>query len=424
MCGELDKAPSDFYELARAAGVFKEDPQVNIHEYQAKELCAALGIPVPAGKVASSPEEAARIAQQLGGKVVVKAQIHAGGRGKGSVIGDASTRGVKVVSTPQEASDHASRLLGKALCTHQTGPEGQVVKRVLVEQASDIKKELYAGVVLDRDTGCVTFIASTEGGMDIEEVAAHTPEKILKVAVDPASGIMPYHARKLAYGLGLTGATAKQAAALFPKLFTLFVQNDASLVEVNPLIITGAGDVVALDCKMNFDDNALYRHPELVSLRDEDEEDPKEQRARNAGLSYVALDGSIGCLVNGAGLAMATMDIIKHVGGEPANFLDVGGGATTEQVTEAFKIILADTRVKAIMVNIFGGIAKCDVIANGVVAAAREVGLPVPLVVRLEGTNVELGKSILANSGLAITPADDMLDAAKKAVKAAQGGVA
>ena len=395
---------------------------MNIHEFEAKRLLAARGIPVPPGKVASTPEEAEQAAASLGvARVVVKSQIHAGGRGKGTIIGDEAIHGVKVVDSPQAAREHAQRLLGRALRTHQTGPEGQVVKRVLVEAASDIRKELYAAVVLDRDTGRVTLITSTEGGMDIEAVAASTPEKILRQSIDPASGIQAFHARKLAYGLGLSGDVAKQATQIFLKLYQVFVETDASLVEVNPLVITGSEQVVALDGKMNFDDNALFRHPEVSELRDADEEDPKERAAHDAGLSYVALDGNIGCLVNGAGLAMATMDIIKHVGGEPANFLDVGGGATTEQVTKAFKIILADPNVRAILVNIFGGIAKCDVIANGVVAAAREVGLEVPLVVRLEGTNVELGKKILSESGLAITPANDMLDAAQKVVKAVGG---
>jgi succinyl-CoA synthetase beta subunit len=394
---------------------------VNIHEFEGKRIFAQRGIPVPNGKVAATAAEAEKAAQEIGGKVVVKAQIHAGGRGKGTVVDDPSTRGVKVVGSPKEAREFAEKLLGRALRTHQTGPEGRVVKRVLVEAASDIKTEMYAGVVLDRDTSRVTFMVSTAGGMDIEEVAAKTPEKIFKQAIDPATGFMPYHGRKLAEALGLTGATAKEGAALFGNLYRVFVETDASLLEVNPLVITGSGSVVALDAKVNFDDNALFRHREIAELRDVDEEDPKERAAHDANLSYVALDGSIGCLVNGAGLAMATMDIIKYCGGAPANFLDVGGSATAEMVTQAFKIILADKHVRAILVNIFGGIAKCDVIAEGVIKAAKDVGLKVPLVVRLEGTNVELGKKMLAESGLAITPADDMLDAAKKVVAAAGG---
>ncbi len=394
---------------------------MNIHEFEAKQIFAAHGIPVPKGKVATTADEAERIAKEIGGMVVVKSQIHAGGRGKGHIQGDNETRGVKVVKTPQEAKDHAQKLLGKALITHQTGPEGRVVKRVLVEQASDIKKELYAAVLLDRETSRVTFIVSTAGGMDIEEVAHKTPEKIAKQNIDPTQGIMPYHTRNLCAALGLTGDTAKQAGALFTKLYRVMLDTDASLMEVNPLVITGKGDVIALDAKVNFDDNGLFRHPEIQALRDVDEEDSKERAAHDANLSYVALEGSIGCLVNGAGLAMATMDIIKNSGGAPANFLDVGGSATAEMVTTAFKIILADKNVKAILVNIFGGIAKCDVIANGVVTAAKQVGLKVPLVVRLEGTNVELGKKILSESGLAITPANDMADAAQKAVKAAGG---
>lgn len=397
---------------------------MKIHEYQGKELFRRHGIPVPNGRMARTPDEARGIAAELGGRVVVKAQIHAGGRGKGTLIDNPDVHGVKVVKTPDEAKAHAAALLGHALVTHQTGPEGQVVKRVLVEAASDIKSELYTGVVLDRERGRVSFIASTAGGMEIEVVAEKTPDKILRLAVDPVVEDFAFYGRKLAYGLGLSGKTASQAAAIFTKLYRVFVETDASLVEVNPLIITGTDDVMALDAKVNFDDNALFRHKDIVELRDLDEEDPKERAAKDADLSYVALDGSIGCLVNGAGLAMATMDIIKTVGGEPANFLDVGGGATAEQVTQGFKIILSDPKVRAILVNIFGGIAKCDVIAEGVIKAAREVKLSLPLVVRLEGTNVELGKKMLADSGLAITPADNMLDAAQKAVRAATGGVA
>ncbi len=396
---------------------------MNIHEYQGKQIFRRHGIPVPDGKIAHTALEADNVARELlqsHAKVVVKAQIHAGGRGKGTLADNPNVRGVKVVESAEEAKKQAEALLGHVLRTHQTGPEGKQVKQVLLEAASDIARELYCAVILDRESARVTFVASTEGGMDIEEVAKKTPEKILREAIDPTTGFMPHHGRNLAYGLGLD-KQVKQAVSLFGKLYDLFLATDASLVEINPLIVTKGGDLVAIDAKLNFDDNALFRHPEVSELRDVSEEDPKEREAKDAGLSYVALDGNIGCLVNGAGLAMATMDIIKHVGGEPANFLDVGGGATADQVTEAFKIILADPHVKAILVNIFGGIAKCDVIAEGVVKAAKQVGLKLPLVVRLEGTNVEIGKKILSDSGLAITPADDMLDAARKAVVAAGG---
>ena len=396
---------------------------MNIHEFEAKEIFAVRGIPVPKGQVADTPEAAIAAAKLLSTpKVVVKAQIHAGGRGKGTVIGQTGVHGVAVVSSPEAAGEHARKLLGHALRTHQTMPQGQVVKRVLVEEASDIHKELYASIVLDRDTARVTFIVSTEGGMDIEAVAEKTPERIQRQAIDPVTGFMPFHGRKLAEALNLTGKTAKQAATLFSKLYTMYVETDASLVEINPLVVTGAGDVIALDGKVNFDGNSMFRQKAIAALRDVDEEDPKERAARDANLSYVALEGNIGCLVNGAGLAMATMDIIKFRGGAPANFLDVGGGATAEMVTQAFKIILADKNVKAILVNIFGGIAKCDVIATGIITAAKEVGLHLPLVVRLEGTNVELGKKMLAESGLAIEPANDMLDAANKVVAAAAKG--
>ncbi|MEE2961155.1 MAG: ADP-forming succinate--CoA ligase subunit beta [Myxococcota bacterium] len=397
---------------------------MKIHEFQGKQLFREFGIPVPNGKVAKSGEEAEAIAKELGSAVVVvKAQIHAGGRGKGALTEAPDINGVKVVKSATGARAHTEALLGNTLVTHQTGPEGQKVKQVLVEEGSDIAKELYAAVILDRDSSQVSFIVSTEGGMDIEEVADKTPEKIITVGIDPAEGVMPYHTRKLAYGLGLEGKTAKQAAKVFTGLYNTFVGTDASLVEVNPLVVTGDGDIIALDSKMTFDDNAMFRRPNVMEMRDADEEDPQEREAVEAGLSYVTLDGNIGCLVNGAGLAMSTMDIIKHVGGEPANFLDVGGGATTEQVTKAFKIILSDHNVKAILVNIFGGIAKCDVIANGVVAAAKDVNLSIPLVVRLEGTNVDLGKKILSESGLSITPGDDMLDAAQKVVMSVGGAV-
>jgi succinyl-CoA synthetase beta subunit len=394
---------------------------VKIHEYQGKQIFRRYGIPVPEGQMVTTAEDAEKAAKALGGTIVVKAQIHAGGRGKGTIKTAPEVHGVKVVKTPKEAREHANKILGKELVTHQTGPEGQVVRRVLVEAATDIGKELYVGLVLDREASRVSFIASTEGGMEIEKVAAETPDKILKVGVDPAAGFSGYHGRKLAYGLGFSGDTAKQASAIFAKLYQVFVETDASLVEINPLVVTKKGDVIALDAKINFDDNGLFRHKDVIEMRDVAEEDPKEREAKDAELSYVALDGNIGCLVNGAGLAMSTMDIIKYMGGEPANFLDVGGGATAEQVTTAFKIILKDPKVKAILVNIFGGIAKCDVIAEGVVKAAKEVGLKVPLVVRLEGTNVAQGKKILGDSGLRITPADDMADAAKKAVAAAGG---
>ena len=392
---------------------------MNVHEYQAKQLFAQCGIATPKGSVAEDAQNAERIAGELGGKIVVKAQIHAGGRGKGHVIGADDIRGVKVCSTPSEAGAHAKALLGHKLQTHQTGPGGQTVKRVLVEAASDIGQELYAGLVLDREKSVVSFIVSTEGGMDIEEVAHRAPDALIRHAVDPAAGYQPYIGRKLARALGLQGATAQQAAALLGKLYDFAIGSDASLVEVNPLVVTKQGNVVALDGKLNFDDNALFRHPDLAALRDLDEEDAKERAARDANLSYVALEGNVGCLVNGAGLAMATMDIIKKYGGQPANFLDVGGGATAQQVTTAFTIIMRDPNVKAILVNIFGGIAKCDVIAEGVITATREVGLTLPLVVRLEGTNVEKGKKMLADSGLAIVPASDMKDAAEKVVRAA-----
>ena len=400
---------------------------MKIHEFQAKQLFRSYGIPVPDSHVAKSADEVAGLTERLGGKAVVKAQIHAGGRGKGTLINDSTINGVKVCQSATAAQAHAEALLGNALVTHQTGPEGQVVKQVLVEALGTIHTELYAALVLDRDNSRISFIASTEGGMDIEKVAEETPEKMVHVGIDPAAGLSSFHARRVAYGLGLKGKVAKKAAKLFSNLYKLCIEKDASLVEINPLVLTSAdddADVIALDGKMNFDENALYRHPELVEFRDVDEEDPKEREAKDNNLSYVSLDGNIGCLVNGAGLAMATMDIIKNVGGEPANFLDVGGSATAAQVTQAFKIILADPNVKGILINIFGGIAKCDVIADGVITAAKEVGLTLPLVVRLEGTNVDAGKKMLAESGLSIIPADDMLDAAQKVVSAASGGAA
>ena len=384
---------------------------MNIHEYQGKQLLAKYGVAVPKGGVAYTPEEAEKAAQALPGPVyVVKAQIHAGGRGKGG--------GVKVVKSVAEVKATAQKILGMQLVTPQTGPKGKEVKRVYIEEGCDIKRELYLGMLLDRKLGRLVMMASTEGGMDIEEVAAKHPEKILKVAIDPAAGFQPHHARKLAYGLKLEGAQVGSAVKFMTALYKAFVDLDASLVEINPLVVTGAGQVLALDAKMNFDDNALYRHKDVEDLRDLDEEDASEHEAASHGLNYIKLDGSIGCMVNGAGLAMATMDIIKLYGGTPANFLDVGGGATKERVTQAFKIILADPNVEGILVNIFGGIMRCDVIAEGVVAAAREVSLTVPLVCRLEGTNVELGKKILAQSGLPIITGDNLADAAEKIVKA------
>ncbi|MDB5491971.1 MAG: sucC [Micavibrio sp.] len=384
---------------------------MNIHEYQAKSLLKKYGVAVPEGHSAMSVEEAVDAAKKLGGPVwVVKAQIHAGGRGKGG--------GVKVVKSIDDVQTESQRILGMQLITHQTGPEGQKVRRLYIEQGCDIAREMYCSVVMDRNTSRVTFLVSTEGGMEIEETAEKHPEKIVRVSVDAATGMQPFHARKLAFGLGLEGDANKNAAKFMMAIYKAFVELDASQVEINPLVITKSGDVMALDAKMNFDDNALFRHPDIAGMRDEDEEDPNERLAKDHELSYVRLDGNIGCMVNGAGLAMATMDIIKLYGGEPANFLDVGGGATTERVTAAFKIILSDPNVKGVLVNIFGGIMKCDIIANGVIAAAKEVALQVPLVVRLEGTNVEEGKKILRESGLAVIPADNLADAAQKVVDA------
>jgi len=384
---------------------------MNIHEYQAKALIGKFGVATPQGGVAYTPEEAVQAAEKLGGKVwVVKAQIHAGGRGKAG--------GVKVVKSIEDVKSAAQKMLGMTLVTNQTGPAGKVVKRIYVEGGCDIKRELYLGMLVDRATSRITIMASSEGGVEIEEVAAKTPEKILKVAVDPATGIQAYHARKIAFGLGLEGNQVASATKFILSMYRAFIELDCSIVEINPLVVTGAGDVLALDAKVNFDDNALFRHKEIEELRDPDEEDPAELEAAKHSLNYIKLDGNIGCMVNGAGLAMATMDIIKLYGGMPANFLDVGGGATKERVTTAFKIILSDSNVEGILVNIFGGIMRCDVIAEGVVAAAREVSLHVPLVVRLEGTNVELGKKILAQSGLKILSADNLADAAEKVVKA------
>jgi succinyl-CoA synthetase beta subunit len=393
---------------------------MNIHEYQAKELLKRNGVAVPDGFVAWTPDEAVAAAGKLAGPVyVVKAQIHAGGRGAGRFADDPNGKGgVRVVRSIDEVRAATEAMLGHTLVTRQTGPAGRSVHRVYVEAGSDIERELYLSLLIDRDTGRVTLIASSEGGMEIEEVAAHHPEKILRVAVDPATGISGFHARRLAAGLGLTGKQVSAFSKFLPALYATFTGLDCSIVEINPLVVTKGGDVVALDAKISFDDNALFRHPELEKLRDEGEEDPKELEAAKYNLNYVALDGNIGCLVNGAGLAMATMDIIKLYGAAPANFLDVGGGATKERVTAAFKIILSDPNVEGILVNIFGGIMRCDVIAEGVVAAAREVKLSVPLVVRLEGTNVQLGKEILAKSNLPIIAADNLADGAQKIVTA------
>ncbi|HWL69218.1 MAG TPA: ADP-forming succinate--CoA ligase subunit beta [Geminicoccus sp.] len=384
---------------------------MNIHEYQAKQLLAEYGVTVLKGKVAYTATEAESAARELGGPVwVVKAQIHAGGRGKGG--------GVKLAKSVEEVKQLAKDMLGMTLVTHQTGPAGRVVKRVYIEDGCRIARELYLSAVVDRATSRVVIMASTEGGVEIEEVAEHSPEKILKVAIDPATGFQPFHGRQIAFGLGLKGKEVSKAVAFMRGIYDCMVQKDASQVEINPLVVTEGGDLVALDAKMNFDSNALYRQAKVVELRDLDEEDPQEIEASKHELNYIKLDGNIACMVNGAGLAMATMDIIKLFGGEPANFLDVGGGATKERVTAAFKLLLSDPNVEGVLVNIFGGIMRCDVIAEGVVAAAREVNLTVPLVVRLEGTNVELGKKILAESGLPITPADDLADAAQKIVNA------
>ncbi|MFV0475903.1 MAG: ADP-forming succinate--CoA ligase subunit beta [Pikeienuella sp.] len=397
---------------------------MNIHEYQAKQLLKSYGAPVSDGRAVTRAEEAKTAAGELDGPIwVVKAQIHAGGRGKGK-FKEASAGeggGVRLAKSVEQAADEAEKMLGRTLVTHQTGPAGKEVNRVYIEDGSDIERELYLALLVDRETSRVSFICSTEGGMDIEKVAEETPDRILTFSVDPASGIQPFHGRRVAFALGLEGKAVKQCVKLIGQLYQLFIDKDCSLLEINPLIVNKAGDVHCLDAKMNFDSNALYRRPEIMALRDESEEDSKELQASKFDLNYIALDGEIGCMVNGAGLAMATMDIIKLYGSEPANFLDVGGGATKEKVTEAFKIITSDPNVKGILVNIFGGIMRCDVIAEGVVAAVKEVGLKVPLVVRLEGTNVELGKEIIANSGLNVVSGDDLADAAEKIVKAVRG---
>jgi len=385
---------------------------VNIHEFQAKEILRKYGVPVLAGGVGHSPEETAEVARRLGGTVVVKAQIHAGGRGKAG--------GVKVVPSPEAAAEFARGLLGKPLVTHQTGPDGRVVRQVLVESGCDIARELYLGVVVDRASGLVSVIASPEGGVEIEEVAAKTPDKIFHELIDPLIGFAPFQGRRLAFRLGLPKQLVNKAVAFFTAVTRAFHECDASMVEINPLVVTKGGELIALDAKVSLDDNALFRHADLRAYRDEHEEDPREREAAKYDLSYIALTGNIGCMVNGAGLAMATMDIVKHAGGEPANFLDVGGGADQDKVREAFRILLSDSSVKAIFINVFGGILRCDVFAEGVVAAAREIGLAVPLVVRMEGTNVERGKEILAASGLAIESAADMAEGARLAVAAAK----
>jgi len=387
---------------------------MNIHEYQAKDVLRGFGVPVPKGKPAFTVAEAVKAAEELGGPVwVVKAQIHAGGRGKGG--------GVKVVKSIEDVTKEAERMLGMTLVTHQTGPQGRVVKRLYIEDGSAIARELYLSALVDRATSRIAFIVSTEGGMDIEQVAHNTPEKIHTFQIEPAAGYSPYVGNEIAVALALKGDQAKQIGQVVKNLYAAFLAKDMSLLEINPLVVTKDGNIICLDAKLNFDDNSLYRHKDIQELRDLDEEDPAEVEASKYDLSYIKLDGEIGCMVNGAGLAMATMDIIKLYGSEPANFLDVGGGATKEKVTQAFKIIVSDPNVKGILVNIFGGIMKCDIIAEGIIAAAKEISLKVPLVVRLEGTNVELGKQILAKSGLAITSADNLADAAEKVVKAVKG---
>ncbi len=392
---------------------------MNIHEYQGKELLRRYGVAVLDGHLATTPEEAEAAAKKLPGPVVVvKSQIHAGGRGAGRFSDDPNGKGGVRVVKPEAAKEAAAAMLGHVLVTKQTGPEGKQVNRVYVEAGCDIKRELYLSLLVDRETSRITIMASTEGGMEIEEVAEKHPEKILKAAVDPASGISGWHARKLAFGLGLEGKQVGAFSKFINALYGAFVELDCAIVEINPLVVTGAGEIVALDAKVSFDDNALFRHKDIEALRDDSEMDPKELEAGRYDLNYVALDGEIGCMVNGAGLAMATMDIIKLYGSSPANFLDVGGTATAERVTEAFRIITSDSNVKAILVNIFGGIAKCDMIADGIVAAAKTLTLSVPLVVRLEGTNVDRGKKILAESGLAIIAADNLADAAQKVVSA------
>tara|TARA_B100000530_G_scaffold94828_1_gene58448 strand:- start:599 stop:1795 length:1197 start_codon:yes stop_codon:yes gene_type:complete len=395
---------------------------MNIHEYQAKGLLKRFGVNIPNGGVAYTSDEAIKVAEELSGPIwVVKSQIHAGGRGAGRFKnGNPDKGGIRLCKSVQEVSQHAAAMLGQTLVTRQTGEKGKEVKRVYIEDGCDIARELYLSILLDRVTSRITVFSSTEGGVDIEKVAKKSPEKIFKIAIDPIFGMEGFYARQIAFGLGLEGRQISSAVKLLTAMYKAFTELDASLVEVNPLVVTGSGDVIALDAKMNFDDNALYRHPEIAEMRDEDEEDPTELEASKHELNYIKLDGSIGCMVNGAGLAMATMDIIKLYGAEPANFLDVGGGATKDKVTIAFKIILSDPNVEGILVNIFGGIMRCDVIAEGIVAAAREVSLQVPLVVRLEGTNVDLGKKIIKESGLAIIAAENLASAAEKIVLAVE----
>ena len=412
--------------MRESSALSRASPAMNIHEYQAKELLQKFGVATPRGKVAFSPEEAEQIAREIApAEIVVKAQIHAGGRGKGT-FANGFKGGVHLCKTPEEAREIARKMLGQTLVTHQTGPAGRVVNKVLVAEAAQIAREVYFAILLDRATATPLIVASTEGGVEIETVAAKSPEKIIRESIDPLAGLQPFQTRKLAKQLRFESSQLKAASKLFDGLYRTFIGLDCSMVEVNPLVVTPKGEVLALDAKFNFDDNALFRHPEVAAMRDIAEEDPREVEASKHGLNYIGLDGNIACLVNGAGLAMATMDIIKFYGGNPANFLDVGGGATEEQVTEAFKILIMDKKVQAILVNIFGGIMKCDVIAQGIINAAKTVHLSVPLVVRLEGTNVGKGKCMLKESGVALITADDLADAAQKAVEAAktksQGG--
>jgi succinyl-CoA synthetase beta subunit len=407
--GTGDRASSLGDGALRAPRSDRLSVAMKIHEFQAKSILSKYGVPVPRGKSATTAADAKAIAQELGGGVVVvKAQIHAGGRGKGG--------GVKVAKNPDEAFELAGKILGMTLVTHQTGPEGKLVSRVLVEEGLQMTRELYLGIVLDRSTQRCVVMVSPDGGMEIEKVAAETPERIFKAFADPALGLQPYQARQLAFSLGLQGAEVGKAVKMMMALYTAYIATDASLLEINPLVVTAAGDLLALDAKMAFDDNAMYRHPDFVELRDTSEEDPLEVEASKYSLNYIKLDGTVGCMVNGAGLAMATMDIIKLAGGEPANFLDVGGGANAEQIKNAFRILMSDKAVKAVLINIFGGILRCDVLAEGVIAAVKDLGVPVPIVIRMEGTNVELGKKMLKDSGLNFTTADTMSEAATAVV--------
>ncbi|MEM1157335.1 MAG: ADP-forming succinate--CoA ligase subunit beta [Verrucomicrobiota bacterium] len=391
---------------------------MNIHEYQAKELMEKHGVPTTPGKVAFSAEEAEQIARGLGNQLVIKAQVHAGGRGKGT-FKSGLQGGVQLCKTASQARDYADQMIGQVLVTHQTGEAGRLVKKILVTEAVDIDKEFYFAIVMDRELNGPCIVASSQGGVDIEEVAASQPDAIFHVAVDPAIGLRPYTARKLSKQLGFTSTEMRESCRLMHAAYDLFMQCDCAMVEINPMVLTKGGNVLALDAKISFDDNALFRHPEIQEMRDEDEEDPREVEASRSGLNYIGLDGNIGCLVNGAGLAMATMDIIKHSGGEPANFLDVGGGATADQVTKAFNILMNDPKVEAILVNIFGGIMKCDIIASGIIQAVKATGLNVPLVVRLEGTNVEAGRKLLEESSVNVISASDLADGARKAVESA-----